>query len=132
MAIAIGYNSQSGGRSYNLVFRDFTSTDIPRSFDNTAGFNRSQTGALIQQGPRFTQKYVYTIDCMVETQVAEDLEQLYADWDTDRASGRSVAVGLVDTCFGATKELTVTFSVAPTFTYAGPRHTIVSFGLQQV
>lgn len=132
MAIAIAYNSQSGGGSYNLTFRDFTSTDLPRSFSNVAGFNRSQTGALIQQGPRFRQKYVYAIDCMVETSVAESLENLYAAWDQDRSTGRAVGLGLVDDCFGATKSMTVTFTVAPTFTYAGPRHTIVSFGLQEI
>ena len=132
MAIAIAYNSQTASKSYNITFKNFTSTDIPRSFTNTAAFSRSQTGALIQQGPRFNQKFQYAIDCMLETSVAEELEELYTNWDNDRATGRAVALGLVDDCFGPTKNLTVTFTVAPTFTYAGPRHTIVSFGLQEV
>ena len=131
--IAIAYTQQLGGSSsWNVQFTDFTSGDLPRQYENAAAFNRSQTGALIQSGPRFTQKYMWTIDCMVDTNVAEDLDALYSAWDSDRAQGQSVAVGITDATFGSTLTSQATFTSAPTFTYASPRKTIVSFGLMQV
>ena len=132
--IAIAYTTQAVGLSqtYNIVFTDFTSQDLPRQWENAASFGRSQTGALLQQGPRFSQKYIWTIDCLIDTDVAEDLNALYAAWDYDRSLGMSVAVGITDATFGEPIQSQATFSTAPTFTYASPRKTIVSFGLTQV
>lgn len=131
--IAIAYTQQLGGsNSWNVQFTDFTSTDFPRQYENAAGFNRSQTGALIQSGPRYDQKYIWTIDCLVDTTDAYDLDALYKAWDSDRAQGKSVAVGITDATFGATLASQATFVSAPVFTYASPRKTIVSFGLTQV
>jgi hypothetical protein len=130
--LAIAYSGQSGGGSWNIVFTEFTSRDFPRSFENSAGFGRSQTGALIQSGPRYQQKYSWTIDCMVNSFVAVALMELYTQWDKDRAGGKSVAVGITDATFGPTVMGQATFTTAPTFTYASPRKTIVSFGLMGV
>lgn len=130
--IAIAYSSQETTGTYNIVFTDFTSRDLPRQWENAASFGRSQTGALLQQGPRFQQKYIWTIDCMVDVGVAEQLAALYASWDFDRAKGKSVAVGITDATFGQVIQTQATFSTAPAFTYASLRKTIVSFGLTQV
>ena len=131
--IAIAYTSQEPPTAtYNVVFTDFTSRDLPRQWENAASFGRSQTGALLQQGPRFQQKYIWTIDCIVDYDVAEQLDALYKSWDYDRSQGKSVAVGITDATFGTPIQSQATFSTAPTFTYAGPRKTIVSFGLTQV
>ena len=131
--LAIGYTKQTGdSRSYNIVFTDFTSTDLPRQFENAASFGRSQTGALIQSGPRYQQKYMWTIDCMLDTDKAEALADLYRDWDLDRSEGLSVAVGITDATFGSPLTAEATFTTAPSFTYASPRKTIVSFGLKQI
>ena len=128
--IAIAFTS--GGRSWNVVFKDFTSTDLPRSFENSAGFGRSQTGALIQSGPRYQQKYSWIIDCLVDRYVAEQLEELYTQWDIDRAEGKSVVVGITDATFGAVIQGIATFTSAPSFTYASPQKIVVSFGLMGV
>jgi hypothetical protein len=130
--LAVAYNAQYGGGSWNIVFTDFTSRDLPRTFENAAGFGRSQTGALIQSGPRYAQKYMWAIDCMVDSEQAVALEALYKAWDYDRAKGKSVAVGVTDATFGATITGQATFTTAPTFTYASPRKTIVSFGMTGV
>lgn len=131
--LAIAYTRQSAPvTSWNIVFEQFTSTDLPRQYSDTAGFSRSQTGALLQQGPRYAQKHVWTIDCMLTTPVAHQLDALYKAWDYDRSVGKSVAVGLLDQTFGPTVNTTATFASSPVFTYAGPGHTIVSFALQEV
>jgi hypothetical protein len=130
--LAIAYSAQSGGGSWNIVFTDFTSRDLPRSFENSAGFGRSQTGALIQSGPRYEQKYSWTVDCMIDCEYAKQLEKLYVAWDKDRARGKSVAVGITDATFGDVVTGQATFTAAPTFTYASPQKVIVSFGLMGV
>ena len=130
--LAIAYSAQSSSGTWNIVFTEFTSRDLPRGFENSAGFGRSQTGALIQSGPRYQQKYQWTIDCMLESWQAVDLMELYVAWDKDRAKGNSVAVGITDATFGAVVSGQATFTTAPTFTYASPRKTIVSFGLMGV
>lgn len=128
--LAIAYTS--GGSSWNIVFTDFTSTDMPRSYENTAGFERSQTGALIQAGPRYTQKFSWAIDCLIDKQAALDLDELYRTWDYDRASGKSVAVGITDATFGPPITGSATFTTAPVFTYASPVKYVVSFGLMGI
>lgn len=131
--LAIAYTKQSSGsQTWNLVFTDFTSRDLPRQWENAASFGRSQTGALIQGGPRFTQKYIWTIDCMVDEDIAYQLDDLYKAWDYDRSIGLSVAVGVTDATFGTTISTQATLTTAPSFTYASPRKTIVSFGMVQV
>ena len=131
--LAIAYTSQAVSPvSWNIVFTDFTSTDFPRQYSNTAGFGRSQTGALILSGPRFTQKFIWTIDCLIDRDDAYNLDQLYRAWDLDRSNGLSVAVGVNDATFSSAVVTQATFSTAPTFTYASPRKTIVSFGLTEV
>ena len=132
MTVAIAFTSQETGTTYNVVFENFTDAEFPRQWSSTAAFNRSGTGAFIQSGPRYQQKYNWTIDCLVETSVAEELDALYRAWDIDRAAGKSVAVGILDKCFGDDVSGAATFTVAPTYTYAGPRHTMVSLGLAQV
>ena len=69
---------------------------------------------------------------MVDCEEAKKLEQLYIAWDRDRAKGRSVAVGITDATFGAVVTGQATFTSAPSFTYASPAKTIVSFGLMGV
>lgn len=131
--LAIAYTQQTGGSaSWNIVFEDFTSPELPRQYENSAGFGRSSTGALIQSGPRYTQKYVWIVDCILDKENAQDLNQLYRAWDEDRATGKSVAVGITDATFGDSLSSQATFTSAPSFTYASPRKTIVSFGLTQV
>ena len=131
--LAIAYTQQTGGSaSWNVVFKDFTSPDLPRQYEDSAGFGRSQTGALIQSGPRYVQKYIWVVDCLIDTEGAEALDQLYRAWDEDRATGKSVAVGITDATFGLSLSSQATFTSAPSFTYASPRKTIVSFGLTQV
>ena len=131
--IAIAYSQQASPfAQWNIVFEQFTSTDLPRQYANTAGFSRSQTGALLQQGPRYSQKHLWTIDCILTTPKAYELDALYKAWDYDRSTGKSVAVGLLDKTFGPDLSATATFTSAPTFTYAGPGYTIVSFAMAQV
>ena len=131
--LAIAYTQQEGGsETWNIVFTDFTSSDLPRQYENAATFQRSQTGALIQGGPRFGQKYVWGIDCLVDSEAAVALDKLYKAWDYDRSTGKSVAVGVTDATFGDVIMGSATFTAAPAFTYASPRKTVVSFSMTQV
>jgi hypothetical protein len=130
--LAIAYTSQNGGGTWNIVFKEFTSSDFPRQWESAAGFARSQTGALVQGGPRYSQKYIWVIDCLMDAPEALLLNTLYASWDYDRSQGKSVAVGVTDATFGSLVTTQASFTTPPTFTYASPRKTIVSFGMVQV
>ena len=131
--LAIAYTKQSSGsQTWNIVFKEFTTPDLPRQWENAASFQRSQTGALIQGGPRFQQKYIWTIDCLVDYEDAIKLDQLYKAWDYDRSVGKSVAVGITDATFGSAISTAATFASPPIITFAGPRKNLVNFGLVQV
>ena len=133
MAIAIAYEAQDGSAAtYNIVFQDFTSSDIPREYSGSVSFEYSSDGSLVLGGPAYVQKYLWTIDCQIPKTVALDLDNLYRAWDKDRSNLKSAAVGIVDDCWGATVTSNAVFAKAPKYTYINPSLTIVSLALQEV
>lgn len=130
--IALAYSRQLGGAgTWNIVFEQFTSAELPRQYSNSIKWERTGAGSLALSGPRYRQKYIWTVDCIVSASQALELDQMYQAWDYDRAFGLSVACGLIDRTFGPELNLAAAFSVPPTYTYA-TGNTIVSFGLQEV
>ena len=131
-AIAIAFTQQTGAQaSWNLVFSQFTSQDYPRQWLPEAKFDRSVTGAVVLDGPQYRQKYLWTIDCIVTKTEAEQLHALYEAWDSDRAQGYSVAVGIADNTFAGTVNSSAVFSSPPSFTFLHG-NTIVNFALTEV
>lgn len=130
--IAIAYSQQLGGSgSWNVVLEQFTSPDFPRTYAADVKWERTGSGALAVSGPRYRQKYIWTIDCIILADQALELDALYQAWDYDRAFGLSVACGIADRTFGPELTTNAAFSVPPKYTYAAG-NTIVSFGLQEV
>ena len=105
---------------------------MPRSYMATAEFDTSANGASILTGPAHRQRYQWVISTVMPTARAEELDQMFVAWDTDRSAGYPVALGINDQTFGATLTTSALFVTPPSFTYMGPQLTLVSFGLMEV
>ena len=132
MSIAIAYTAQTNSGSWNIVFSEFTSSDIPRTYSGSATFEYSTDGSLVLGGPAYAQKYLWTVDCIISKVKALELDELYRQWDIDRSNLLSAAVGIVDDCWGPQYSGNAIFATAPRFTYLNGSSTLVSLGLQEV
>ena len=132
MSIAIAYTAQTNSGSWNIVFSEFTSNDIPRTYSGEATFEYSTDGSLVLGGPAYVQKYLWTIDCIITKTAGLELDQLYREWDTDRASLLAAAVGIVDDTWGPQYTGNAVFASPPKFTYLNGNRCIASLGLQEV
>lgn len=131
MSIAIAY-TDAGSTTYDVTITQFTDNAIPRQYNNTASFEYGLAGATQLNGPAFRQKNTWIVDALIPSADAQVIDSMFRAWDQDRADGVNAAVGLTDTCFGATINTTAVFSTAPSYTYNGPAFTGVSFVLSEV
>ena len=132
-SIAVSFTPSGGGiPQTSFQFRNFGDNNIPRTYLDTASFTPSANGASILSGPAFSQKRIWAISSIIDSTEAHNFDELYRAWDTDRATGKPVACGVVDDTFGATVTTNAIFSTAPTYTRMGPNYTMVSFGLTEV
>lgn len=130
--IGLSYTPDSGSPVYNILFKEFTSRDLPRSYLNNAAFSNSANGTVVLAGPAFRQKYAWAIDCHLTKADAIELRDLFEAWDADRANGLPVACGLTDETFGATINTSVLITTPPTFSYYSQSLVITNIGLTEV
>lgn len=129
--VAVSFTS-SANDVYNFVFDKFFDPAIPRSYVETANFNFSVSGTAILNGPAYRQKRIWAINSLLTNEQAEDFDEMYIAWDQDRSEGLNVALGLIDTTFGAQVSANVIFSTAPTFQKFDPRNMLVAFGVTEI
>ena len=130
--IGLSYTPDSGSPVYNILFKEFTSRDMPRSYLNNAAFSNSSNGTVILDGPAFRQKYAWAIDCHLTKVEAIELRDLFEAWDTDRSNGLPVACGLSDQTFGPQIDTSVIITTPPTFSYYSENLVIINIGLTEV
>jgi hypothetical protein len=130
--IGISYTPQGGGQVYSLQLNNFGDNSFPRSYVDSVQFDLSANGTNIMGGPAYSQKYQWVISSLVQAEDALTFDELYRDWDADRAQGLAAAVGIIDQTFGPPVNTSAVFVTAPRYTYTSPRLTLVSFGLREV
>ena len=130
-SIGISYSPQGGGTPYNLVLDNFGGQELPRSYESSASFGNSANGAVIMSGPAYRQKFQWVISSLVPDTDALLFDEMFRAWDSDRGNGLPVACGLIDNTFGPSVSANVVFITPPSYTYMGPRLTLVSFGLKE-
>lgn len=130
MAIGIAYSGTGG--THNVVFREFLTQSIPRQYESTTSFTRSASGASILAGNSGVQKRIWVVSAHVTQAEAQELDDMFAAWDTDRANGQTVGCGLTDTCWGPTINATVIFSTPPSYIYINPKLAQVDFAVTEV
>lgn len=122
----------SGGSELSFVFNNFGGNELPRLYLSTASFAVSANGTSILGGPAYRQKYQWIMSSVVEKAEAEQIDQLFQAWDTDRAQGLPAACGIVDQTFGPEVSTNAIFVTPPSYVRYGPRLMLVSFGLEEV
>lgn len=130
--IGLSYTPDSGSPVYNVLFRDFTSRELPRTYLSNAAFSNSANGTVILDGPAFRQKYAWAIDCQLSKADALELKALFEAWDTDRSNGLPVACGISDQTFGDQIDTSALITTPPSFTYFSRNLVIVNIGLTEV
>ena len=130
--IGVSYTPSGGSPVYSFVFDNFGDTALPRSYQATASFSQSASGSSIISGPAFRQKYLWVISSVVDESQSVSFDEMFHSWDADRSSGLSVALGVVDTTFGATVDSSAIITTPPTYVRMGPRFMLVSFSLTEV
>jgi len=130
--IGISFTPSGGSPVYNIIIDNFGGTDMPRTYQENVSFEKSATGSSLLTGPAYRQKYMWAISTVVTTAIAQEIDSLFRDWDTDRAAGLAVACGVADTTFGSQVNASAVFSVSPTYVRLSPKYTLVSFGLMEV
>ena len=129
--IGISYTA-SDATVYNIVLENFGENAFPRTYQESASFEKSANGTSLISGPVYRQKYMWAISSIVLTTVATEFDSLFQDWDQDRSDGLSATCGVSDSTFGPTVSTSVVFSTPPSYTYMGPALTMISFGLMEV
>jgi hypothetical protein len=130
--IGVSFTPNAGSPVYNIVFDNFGGNEMPRTYQQGSELTRSATGSNILTGPAFRQKYMWAMSSIVPTAEAETFDVMFQAWDSDRAAGYPVAVGVTDTTFGATVSTSAVISTAPNYVRLSPTHTLVSFGMMEV
>jgi len=129
--IGISYTADSG-TAYTFQIDNFGDNAMPRTYTASANFDMSANGASILGGPAFKQKYQWVIATIMPTATAENFDEMFQAWDTDRASGLTAACGITDQTWGPDVDTNAVFVTPPSYTRLSPQLTLVSFGLQEV
>lgn len=129
--IGVSYTPNGGSPVYSFLFSEFVNESLPRQYTNNASFSFSANGASIITGPSYSQKRIWAISGVLPNSEAASFDAMFRAWDSDRAAGLPVAVGIIDETFGATVSTSAVFSTAPTFSKFSHTHMVVSFGLTE-
>tara|TARA_Y100000004_G_scaffold153871_2_gene177827 strand:+ start:703 stop:1104 length:402 start_codon:yes stop_codon:yes gene_type:complete len=130
--IAISYTPSGGSPVYSFELDNFQDAGFPRTYMGSASFDKSASGAVILSGPAYKEKYQWVISTYMPTSDAYNFDAMFRAWDEDRASGKSVACGIVDETWGPTVTTSAVFLTPPVFAFAGGNITLVSFGLGEI
>ena len=88
-----------GNTDISIQMDKFRGDQFPRSFVETAPVVFSTSGSQIQSGETRGRRHVWIISTVLDRNTAFDLEDLYADWDTVRATGAVAVVQITDNTF---------------------------------
>lgn len=132
MSLGISYTPVAGSPVYDITFTEFTDSSLPRTYSGDTSYGQSVTGASVLTGPAYMQKYIWTISAHLTPSKAQELDAMFRDWDLDRSSGQSAAVGIIDRTFGSEVNSSALFSTPPSYVYVSPSITLVAFGLSEV
>ena len=130
--IGVSYTPSGGSPVYNFVFDNFGDNALPRSYQGGASFDQSANGTSIIGGPAFRQKYVWVISSVITQVEAASFDEMFQAWDTDRAAGLPVAMGITDDTFGPSVSTSAVVSTSPSYVRMGPKFMLVSFSLTEV
>ena len=130
--IGVSYTPSGGSPVYSFVFDNFGDNALPRSYQGGASFDQSANGTSIIGGPAFRQKYVWVISSIVTEGEAASFDEMFQAWDTDRAAGLPVAMGITDDTFGPSVSTSAVVSTSPSYVRMGPKFMLVSFSLTEV
>lgn len=130
--IGVSYTPSGGSPVYSFVFDSFSDNNLPRSYQGSASFDQSANGASIISGPAFRQKYIWVISTIVKKEDATSFDEMFQAWDTDRAAGLPVALGITDNTFGPSVSTSVIVSTPPSYLRMGPRFVLLSLSLTEV
>ena len=130
--IGVAYTPSGGSPVYNFVFDNFGDNALPRSYQGGASFDQSANGTSIIGGPAFRQKYIWVISSIITQVEAASFDEMFQAWDTDRAAGLPVAMGITDDTFGPSVSTSAVVSTSPSYVRMGPKFMLVSFSLTEV
>jgi hypothetical protein len=130
--IGVSYTPSGGSPVYNFVFDNFGDNALPRSYQGGASFDQSANGTSIIGGPAFRQKYIWVISSIITQVEAASFDEMFQAWDTDRAAGLPVAMGITDDTFGPSVSTSAVVSTSPSYVRMGPKFMLVSFSLTEV
>lgn len=129
--IGLSYTPSGGSPVYNIVLDNFGDQAMPRTYDGSASYSDSANGASILEGPAYRQKYLWAVSSLVTDTLALEFDEMFRAWDADRAAGLPAVCGVADTTFGPQIDTQVLFITPPSYTYMGPKLTMISFGLKE-
>jgi len=132
LRIGVSFTPSGGGSVYSFQINNFIDNVLPRSYVGAYGFSLSTSGSNVMSGPAFNDKYQWTIVTMMTRAQAEEFDEMYRAWDTDRAAGLAAAVGVSDETFGPTVNTSAIFITPPSYNRLSARDFLVSFGMQEV
>ena len=88
-----------GAAAISIQMDKFRGDQFPRSFVETAPVIFATSGSQVQSGETRGHRHLWTISTVLDRETAFDLEDLYADWDTVRATGAVAVVQITDNTF---------------------------------
>ena len=121
--------------TYDFDLTDFAGGELPRSFVSTAELSLSTTGAQVYSGAPYVSKYIWAINTVCNEARAEELMNMFRDFDAQRALGLLPQIDITDTTFGAQLNAVGVFTTAPGVSRwggASSRTYSVAFGITQV
>ena len=130
--ITISYTGQQGQGAASVVIKNFLGNTRPRGYQDNNSVDFAVTGSVFILGPSYRNKYLWTINTLLNNTAAATLETLFENWDSDRGAGYTAAVSVVDATTTSTKNSSAIFSTAPAFDRNGPNYWSVAFGLTEV
>lgn len=92
----------SSSTSFSLTMGIFLSNELPAQIQPLTTIEYSTAGAPYATGPSFKQRYLWTLEVLMDFQQFDYAKQLWAQWDTDRASGLAALVDVEDTTLPTT------------------------------
>lgn len=131
-ALGVAYTGQTGGNVYNLVVDTFTGAEVSRRYESSVAFTRGISGQALISGQANRQKYIWAVSALLDHAEAKTLDDMFKAWDSDRATGAPVAIGVTDQTLFDPVTTSAIISTPPTYIRTGPHHFTVSFGLVEV
>lgn len=116
-----------------FLFDRFTDEALPRNFVQTTALTTSTTGAQILSGPPIGARFIWAFSVIVSAATAQGVQQLFVDFDAQRALGELPVIAVDDKTFGAQVSADAVFTTPPSVSRFGDGDLfLLSFGLTQV